>query len=242
MVLSRLEVRRQLIHQLASEITFALGHLRLALRDPRQLPDRDDFVREVHRRDSEHLLHRADRDQVLLGAHHEPRERDLLRFPHHLEQQLIGLLRALVGGRQIVRVVVVDRVDFPKLHELLDLHRRGLLETERGELLRLHHDETPRLDLKAFDDVRVGDLLAVGGRHALGLDARVILAVELVEAHRLALHRGEELHGHIHEPEADAARPERGSHGTSLTAKRGPSTRAAQIASARSRYASDTSG
>ena len=41
------------------------------------------------------------------------------------------------------------------------------------------------------------------GENAADLDARVVRLVELVEVHAKVARRGQHLHGHVHEPEAE---------------------------------------
>ena len=52
----------------------------------------------------------ADRHELLLGADHDVRDADLAGLAHRLEQQPVRL-RAAGAGREVVGVVVVDRVD-----------------------------------------------------------------------------------------------------------------------------------
>ena len=89
-----------------------------------------------------------------------------------------------------------------------------------------------RRDLVALHDVLVGDLLAVGRADPLLLDPHPVGVVQLVEADGLLRNGAVELHGHVHEPEADGASPDRSSHVPSfirhkscyLRQSRGPAT------------------
>jgi len=109
-------------------------------------------------------------------------------------------------------VVVEDRVDLVEVHEVLDVDCAGLLGGEAVELLRRDHHVALGADLVALDEVLVRDLLAGARVHALLLDALVVLAVELVEAHGLARDRAEQLHGDVHQPEADGSAPNGARH------------------------------
>ncbi len=134
----------------------------------------------------EHVAHRAQRDELLLGADHDARDRHLAGLAHRLEQQPVGL-GAARPGREVVGVVVEDRVDLGELDEVLDLDRLGLLRLQRLQLAGLDHDIAVGRDLVALDDVLVGDLLAGLRIDALLGDAHAGLAGELVEANALAI-------------------------------------------------------
>ena len=113
-------------------------------------------------------------------------------------------------------MVVEDRVDVGELDELLDVDRPGLLRVERVELVALDDDVAVGRELVALDDVLVGDLVAGARVDAALLDAHAGLAVELVEAHRLARDGGVELHRHRHQTEGDGACPHRAGHAPSI--------------------------
>src|SRR3954471_934458 len=174
----------------------------------------DDLVGEDHRGHPEDVaLHGADRDEVLLLADHDLGDRDLAALAHRLEQQPVRL-RATGPGREVVRVVVHDRVDVREVDEVLDLDGLRLLRIERLELARLDDHVAVRPDLEALDDVLVRDLVARRGVDALLLDAHARGPVELVKPDGFARHRAIELHRHGHQPEADGAGPDRACHGT----------------------------
>ena len=59
---------------------------------------------------------------------------DLARLAHRVEQQPVGL-GAAGGRREVVGVVVVDRVDLGEIDELLDVDRLRRLRIERVELV-----------------------------------------------------------------------------------------------------------
>ena len=95
-----------------------------------------------------------------------------------------------------------------EVDEVLDVDRPGLRGIERVQLLRRDHHVPVRGDLEALHDVLVGDLLPILGADPLLLDPGVVGVVELVEPHGLLRNRAVELHGHVHEPEADCASPD----------------------------------
>ena len=70
-----------------------------------------DLVFEEHRLEHEHLLGRANGDQVLLVAQHEGRDADLLRLEHRLQQQRVRAVGALALRREVVGLAKEDRVD-----------------------------------------------------------------------------------------------------------------------------------
>ena len=111
-----------------------LGHRQLAL-GGLGLVDGVELVEAVGRRTSsaksivamrQHVARRADRDELLLGADDDARDRDLARLAHRVEQQPVGL-GAAGAGREVVGVVVVDRVDLVEVDEVLDVDRPRLL-------------------------------------------------------------------------------------------------------------------
>ena len=117
-------------------------------------------------------------------------------------------------------MVVVDRVDVVERDEVLDLDGLRLLGIERLELAGLDEHVAVGRQLVALDDVLVGDLVAGRRVDALLLDAHAGLAVELVEAHGLARHRGVELDGDGHQPEGDGTGPDRPGHGCRVCPQR----------------------
>src|SRR4051812_35777032 len=212
-VLLRVERARQRVDELLGDLE--LARVDLDVRDRLQLLERrgvDDLVREDHRRHAEEVVaHWPHGDELLLGADDDRRDRHAAGLAHRVEQQLVGLRAAGPRG-EVVRVVVVDRVDLVQRDEVLDLDRLGLLRVQRLELARLDDDIAVGRQLEALDDVLVGHLVAGGRIDALLLDAHACLAVELMEADGLARHRGIELHGHGDEPEGDCTAPDRPWH------------------------------
>ena len=220
-VLLGIEVRGQRLDELVGDRELAIVDLDVL--DGRDLVDRvgvDDLVGEDHRRHPERVVaDRAHRDELLLGADDDGRDRDAARVAHGLEQQPVGL-GAARPGREVVRVVVVDRVDVVERDEVLDLDRLRLLGIERLELARLDQHVAIGRELIALDDVLVGHLVARRRIDALLLDAHAGLAVELMKAHGLARHGGVELDGDGHQPEGDGACPDRPWHGYRLARDR----------------------
>src|SRR4051794_19117042 len=220
-VLVRLPLAGQRLDELLGDRELAVVGLRLA--GGVELVDAlgvDDLVGEDHRRHPEHVaVHGTDRDEALLLADDDAGDGDLARLAHRLQQQPVGL-GATGAGREVVGVVVEQRVDRVEVDEVLDLDRPGLLRIERLELRRLDDDVAVRGDLIALDDLVVGHLLARRRVDALLLDAHARALVELVEAHRLAADRAVELDGDRDQPEADRTGPDRPRHGSYLRASR----------------------
>ena len=127
---------------------------------------------------------RADRDEALLVADDNARDRHLVRLLHRVEQQPVGL-RGRRVGHEVVRVVVEDRVDLVEIDEVLDLDRARLLGSERVELRRRDDHVAVRADLIALDEPLVRDLLARLRTDAAAAGSARRLTVDLVEAHGL---------------------------------------------------------
>ena len=214
LVLGRLELAGQRLDQLLGDVDLALVGLDvLGGGDVVQAGGVDDLVGEEHRRHLEHVVvgQRPDRDEALLLADDDLGDRDAVGVAHRLQQQPVGL-RAAGPGRQVVRVVVEDRVDLVEVDEVLDVDRLGLGRLDGVEFGGVDHHVAVRRDLIALDQILVGDLLPGGGVDALLRDPRARLGVELVEADRLAVDRAVQLDGHGDEPEADGAGPDRTGH------------------------------
>src|SRR5262249_54816700 len=112
------------------------------------------------------------------------------------------------------------RVDVVEVDEVLDLDCAGPLGIELGELvLGQYHVLVGRV-LVPLDDLLVGDLLAVGLRHALVPDPRAVTLTELAKTDGLLRDRAVELHGHVQKPEADRSTPNRPSHAQSPRSNR----------------------
>ena len=210
--LGGVELGRQRLDQLLGHGQLALGGLglgeRVELVDPVR---REHLVAEQHRRQRHRVAGRPQRAQLLLGADHDPADGDLARLAHRLEQQPVGLGPA-GGRRQVVGVVVVDRVDLGEIDELLDVDRLGRLGVERVELLGLDQHVAVGRELVALDDVLEGDLVAGRRVDPLLADASAGLARQLVEADRLGRGCAVELDGHVDQPEADRAGPDCAGH------------------------------
>jgi len=109
-------------------------------------------------------------------------------------------------------VVVVDRVDLDEVHELFDVDRLRGLRIERLELLRRDQHVAIGRYLISLDDLLERYLLIGGGIDPLLLDPRAGLGGELVKADRLRRGCAVQLDGHVDQPEADRARPNRTGH------------------------------
>ena len=185
-VLGGVELARQRVDQLLGHLQLALGRLQvLGLRQVVEVVVRHDLVVEDHRLHHQQVTRRADRDERLLGADDDAGDRHLARRLHRVEQQPVRLGRALVR-HEVVRVVVVDRVDVLEVDEVLDVDRARALGIERVELVGRDHDVAVLGQLEALDDLVERHLLPGLGVHPLLLDPVSRLLVELVEPHGLA--------------------------------------------------------
>src|SRR5437016_2607131 len=210
-VLSGVEVCGERIDQLLRHLQLAFARLRVRVRKAFQLVLGDDLVLIQHRRDRQCLLQRPHRREILLGPQHEAGDADAVRAFHRLDQQRVRLRRAAIG-HQVVRVLVVDRIDLGQIDEVLDLDRLVGAWVESFQLLARHRDVSAFADLEALDDVLPGDFLAVDAADALLLDAPAVLVVQHVEAHFLGGSGGEQFHRHADQSEADGPAPDRPRH------------------------------
>src|SRR5205807_2498565 len=119
-------------------------------------------------------------------------------------------LGAAFVGRDIVRVLVVDRIDLGQLYETGDVDAVARVgERDALELLVGDGDKLPFADLVASNDVLPVNDLLVEGTVPLVLDRGVALAVEETEAHILLLRGGVQFDGKGDEAEADVSPPVR---------------------------------
>ena len=135
----------------------------------------------------------------------------LLSDCHRVDEQRVRLLAALVG-HEVVRLLEVERIDVVEVDELLDLDLVTALRLERLDLRRLDDHVLALRDLEAALDPVGGDLFAGRVGDLAVADARAGSLLELVEAHVFVLRRADELHGHLHESEADRAGPDGTGH------------------------------
>ena len=210
-VLLRLEVGRQRLDQLPGHLQLPVRHLGVGAGQAVERLGRHDLVGEEQRLEAQHVAHRPDGGQVLLGPQHQPGDGHLVGVLHRLEEQRVGLRRPLLR-HQVVGPLVVDRVDLVEVDEVLDVDRPGGLGVERLELLRGDDHVPVGRDLEALDDLLVGHLLAGLGRHPLLADAGARPLLQLVEPHVLGGDGAEQLHRHVDQPEADGTAPDRSRH------------------------------
>ena len=197
------------LHELARHRALLLAELGVGL--GHEILHRHDLVGVAHRLDAQRAVDRTDRDQPLLAPHHDPPDRDLVERLHRVDQQRVRLLAALVGN-EVVGLLEVERIDVVEVDELLDLDLVAALRAQRVDLRRLD-DHVPALrDLEAALDPVGADLFAGRVRNLAVADARAGSLLELVEAHVFVLRRADELHGHLHESEADRAGPDGTGH------------------------------
>src|SRR5207248_11629185 len=128
-------------------------------------------------------------------------------------EQAEGLLGALLR-REIVGLAEIDRVDLLERDEVADVDRVGELDVQPVEVVRLDRHVAALLDLERADDVLRVDVLAGVLSHLVVADRHEVAPVDEVEAKLLRLGGGEHPDGDAHEPERDAAAPDRaGWHG-----------------------------
>ena len=211
-------------------------------RPPRHALDlrrRRDLVGEVHRRHGQRALERAHCGQVLLVAHDDAADAHALGALHRGLQQLVGLLAGLVRAEP-VRVVVVDGVDGRQLDEVADVDGLRRVRAQVVELLRVHDHVVPLRHLEALLDLLLGDRLPGGRRHLLVADPGPRVLLQLVEVDGVVMDGAVGLHGHVDQPEADRATPDRSSHPTALPAQGPVHARQACVTSGARWYGSMT--
>ena len=167
---------------------------------------------EQHRGHGQDPVEGPQGGQVLLGAHDHPADAHLPLVLHGRQQEGVGALGAVAVGGEVVGVLEVDRVDLVEGDEVLDVDGPGGPRLELLELLRVDHHVMALGQLVAFHDLLGCDLPASLLRHLLVADTGVGLVFELVEVQVLLFHGGVDLHGYVHQPEADGARPDRSRH------------------------------
>ena len=130
-------------HELLRDRQLALGDLDAVVGDLVDPVLRDDLVEVDERVHLQQVAVRADRDERLLVADDDLRDGDLVRLAHRVEQELVRL-RPARPGRQVVRVVVEDRVDLGQVDEVEDVDRLRAPRLERVELAGLDRRRTGR--------------------------------------------------------------------------------------------------
>ena len=206
LVLLGLELGRQTLDQPVGHLDLTVGRFDVGPRQTVELLGAHDLVGEVHRRQDQRVTDRPHRRQVLLGAHHDPGDAHHSGVLHGRQQQAIRL-GAPVVGHQVVRAVEEQRVDVVEPDEVLDVDGVRRLGIERLQLLGLDQHIVAGRDFVALDDLVVGDLLVLLRAVPLLVDPGAVRLVQLVEPHVLLAHRGEQLHRHVDQPEADRAAP-----------------------------------
>src|SRR5918994_1568261 len=199
-------------------VELRLGRLLAARVDPVRRPD---LVAEAHRRQREPAVAHPDGHEVLLRAHHEAADRDLLLAAHRLDQQLVGAAGAVGGppGGEGVRGVEVERGDVGAVRERLDVDRAGLARRDRLELLVGHDHGVAVVEVVGASDLLEPDLLVLLRAEAPGLDPRAVLRVELVEVEVAVARRAEQRHGDVDEAERERSGPQRAGHAQPLPAR-----------------------
>jgi hypothetical protein len=215
LALRGVEVLVQRRDELARHLDLAVA--RLALRRVElDLLGRYELVGEPHRVQREHAVERADRGEVLAVVEREPAQAGAAGPLERVVQQPVRVA-AVLARAEVVALLVVDRVDRAGVDEALDVDDvRGIAGRGR-ELVLVEDHVLPLLDREALDDVVVRDLAVLGGAEAAVLDLRVVLEVDLAEAHRLRLDGGVELDRHVDEADGDCAVPRRAGHAARST-------------------------
>src|ERR1700691_1067374 len=145
---------------------------------------------------------------MLLGTHHKAPERHLAGIAHRLAKQGIGPRRALVLWDQQIGTIEVDRVDLALLDEGLDVDRMALARGGSGEVLVTEQHPTAILHLITLGDLAVWHLAFLKRTHAPCLDQRAVRLMQLAEVHATIAHGAVEHHRHVHQTEAERARPQ----------------------------------
>jgi len=123
-------------------------------------------------------------------SQHHAADRDLVHLSDGLADDGESVVADLPVRHQVVRTDQISRIDLAAVDELVDLDGARRFQRHVLELLLRYLDEAVGVDLVAFDDVLVGDLLA-GVRVDLGvLDAMAGPPIELVERDRFGFRRG----------------------------------------------------
>jgi len=129
-----------------------------------------------------------------------------LRVGEHAPQQRERLGADLVR-LQVIRLLIEDRVDLLRWHEVGDLDGVGRVDRDVVEVLRRHDHILVRRDLVAARDIVPLDDRVVFRAVALLLDAYAVLLVEHVECDVLLLGRGVEFDRDGHHPETHGPFP-----------------------------------
>src|SRR5439155_25235934 len=120
-----------------------------------------------HRVEDEHAVVRTHCREVLLRAHDELPDRDLVLLLESLAQERVRLAAtAFRVGREVVGLLVEHRIDLVEVDEILDVDRVALLRLDRFELLGRELDELTLLELISLDELGALDLLARTFGHA----------------------------------------------------------------------------
>src|SRR5262249_14769750 len=96
--------------------------------------------------------------------------------------------------------------------EVGDLDRPVSLHTGRFEVLLLHHHELAALELERLGDLVVRDRLVLELADLLVADRALVRLVNQVEAQLVLGDRAVQTNGHVDQPEADRAGPDRPWH------------------------------
>ena len=123
---------------------------------------------------------RLERQNPLAGPDDDATQRDLAGFLHGGADDAEGLLRQLAVGREEVRVVPVEPVDFVARHEPFDLDGLGALQLVRRDLVVGQQDVFALGDLITLHQLRPLDRPRVRVRRD-HLDAVVGLGIDQVE-------------------------------------------------------------
>src|ERR1700733_15164470 len=179
------------------------------------LGDFANFVGVEHRVERHALGARANDDDVLSLVHRELGDSGVAGLFHCVEEKLVGFA-AFVFGRDVVRSVEVERVDFIHFYKFQYFHGASGLRLDLVELFFLEEDILVLFVFVALDDFVAGNLAlavwAVQG-HA---NARLADVVELVEADTLGARGGKQPNGDGDQPEGEVALPDRSRHCRSL--------------------------
>src|SRR5579872_1443713 len=207
--LLRLELRRQLLHELLGQLDLRLLHFHFRLII--ELRHRANLFRIVERVQHQSLIIRPDHHDLLPLVQRDFRNRPHLQVLHAPMDQRVRLPPRILRHAEIGRLVV-QRIYIWQLHELLDLHRLRRLRLQRLQLLAGHANVVVFADLVSLHDLIAVDVALAVGAVELLPDARPAYVVQLVERDVMFARRHVQPDRHRDQTERDVTLPDGRSH------------------------------
>ena len=131
----------------------------------------------MHGAKADHAVQRAQRRQIFFIAHDELCDADFLRLGHRFHEQPIRLGRSLAGG-QVIRPVVIQRIDVIQIDKIGDIDGAAFLGGNRIKLRLLHNHVLIGGNLISFDDVLAMHFLVLGRAEEPVLKPGMILIMQ----------------------------------------------------------------